>query len=124
MLLCADWYEGLTHRSLQRYSHMLYLSCHRVATICLYDYSSKYQNYLTLEGKLMAQIITLKRNPHKNTKRQTRIVADYDMDNEFFRLWTYKKNDDTGIEGAKQIIVLDKEIAQKLRDELSVFLGE
>ena len=72
----------------------------------------------------MAQIITLERNPRKNTKKQTRIVADYDMDNEYFRLWTYKKNDNTGIEGAKQTILLDKEIARKLRDELNVFLEE
>ena len=56
----------------------------------------------------MAQIISLKRSNSKTAHKQSTIAAEYNMDEQFFRLWTYKQTDSSRTEGAKQIITLDK----------------
>ena len=71
----------------------------------------------------MARITSLDRI-HKDIRVTTSIVADYDMDDQFFSIWSYKQGDLDRTEGVKQNMQFDKEIARKLRDALNQFLQE
>ena len=71
----------------------------------------------------MAHIISLERT-HKDIRVNTSIVADYDMDDRYFSLWSYRKGDFGRTKGGSQNMQFDKEMACKLRDALDHFLNE
>lgn len=71
----------------------------------------------------MARIISLDRI-HKDSRVKSLIVADYDMDDQLFTIWSYKQGDLDRTEGVKQNMQFDKEMARKLRDALNQFLLE
>ena len=71
----------------------------------------------------MARIISLDRI-HKDIHVNSSIVADYDMDDQFFSIWSYKQGDLDRTEGVKQNMQFDKEMARELRDALDQFLME
>lgn len=68
----------------------------------------------------MARITSLNRI-HKDIRINSSIVADYNMDGQFFSIWSYKNGDLSRTEGVKQSMQFDKEMAQKLRDALNQF---
>lgn len=71
----------------------------------------------------MARIISLERT-HKSIQANSSIVADYNMDNRFFSIWSYRQGDLDRTKGGSQNMQFDKEMARKLRDALNQFLME
>lgn len=69
----------------------------------------------------MARVKSLDRI-HKEIQANSLTVADYNMDEQYFSIWSYKQGDLNRIEGAKQNLQFDKEMARKLRDALNDFL--
>ena len=72
---------------------------------------------------MMARIISLERT-HKDIRVNTSIVADYDMDDRYFSLWSYRQGDLDRTKGGSQNMQFDKEMARKLRDALNRFLND
>lgn len=58
----------------------------------------------------------------KSIPKQSEIVAEYNMDNEYFSIWSYKKGDFQRAESSKQNIQFDSKIAEELYEALGQFL--
>jgi len=71
----------------------------------------------------MARIISLDRI-HKDIRINASSVADFDMDDQFFSIWSYRQGDLDRTKGGSQNMQFDKEMARKLRDALNQFLLE
>lgn len=71
----------------------------------------------------MARIISLDRTC-KDIRVNTLIVADYDMDDQFFSIWSYRQGDLDRVKGGSQNMQFDKEMVRKLRDALNLFLKD
>ena len=69
----------------------------------------------------MAKITSLVRIS-KDIKPNANIVADYNMDDKYFSIWSYKKGDIYRTGNCSQNMQFDKEIARQLRDALNQFL--
>lgn len=71
----------------------------------------------------MAKIISLVRTS-KDINPNADIVADYNMDDKYFSIWSYKKGDISRSGTCSQNMQFDKDIARQLRDALNQFLLE
>lgn len=71
----------------------------------------------------MAKIISLVRTS-KDITPNASIVADYNMDDKYFSIWSYKKGDISRSGTCSQNMQFDKDIARQLRDALNQFLLE
>ena len=71
----------------------------------------------------MARIISLER-AHKDIRVNSSSVADYDMDDRYFSIWSYRQGDMDRAKNGSQNMQFDKEMARKLRDALNQFLLE
>lgn len=71
----------------------------------------------------MARIISLERTK-KDIRASTSIVADYDMDDRFFSIWSYRQGDLDRNKSGSQNMQFDKAMARKLRDALNHFLND
>ena len=71
----------------------------------------------------MARVHSLKRCA-KTIRIGSHTVADYNMDREFFSIWTYRENDPLCQSGCPQNMQFDHTVARDLRDALNIFLGE
>ena len=72
----------------------------------------------------MAVIRELLHTPGKAIPTQTETVADYNMDDQYFSLWSYKNGDIQRAGNCHQNMQFNKEHARELRDLLNKFLGE
>lgn len=71
----------------------------------------------------MAKIISLVRTS-KDIRANSEIVADYNMDDQYFSIWSYRKGDLARSGDCPQNMQFDKKIARELRDALNQFLLE
>ena len=78
----------------------------------------------TILWRIVLAIIKILEPVNKDISTSTSVVAEYDMNENFFSIWSYKEGDVCKTEGVKQNMQFDKEIARQLRDALNVFLKE
>lgn len=71
----------------------------------------------------MAKILSLQRTS-KDIIVTTSSVADFNMDNQHFSIWSYKNGDLTRSGTCPQNMQFDKAVARQLRDALNQFLLE
>ena len=71
----------------------------------------------------MAKIVSLQRTS-KNIKVTTSCAADFDMDDQYFSIWSYKQGDLNRSGDCPQNMQFDKAVARQLRDALNQFLLE
>ena len=67
-------------------------------------------------------IIRKLRKTTKNIPNRTETVAEYNSDEKYFSIWSYKDGDLSGEGTCKQNMQFDKEIAKNLYDALKSFL--
>ncbi|MCL2300316.1 MAG: hypothetical protein FWC27_09260 [Firmicutes bacterium] len=72
----------------------------------------------------MAIIQSLKLDNSRSTSRQGQTAADYNMNGDFFTIWSYKNGDVNRDGDCPQVMQFDKNVAKVLRDALNVFLGD
>lgn len=70
----------------------------------------------------MALITNLIHTNNAPTAR-TSVVADYSFSGTIFQIRTYKEGDTSRVEGQKQNIEIDKEMASKIVGYLKEFIG-
>lgn len=71
----------------------------------------------------MAKIVSLQRTS-KGIKVTTSSAADFNMDNQYFSIWSYKNGDLNRSGNCPQNMQFDKTVARQLRDALNQFLLE
>ncbi|MCL2188753.1 MAG: hypothetical protein FWC16_07165 [Defluviitaleaceae bacterium] len=75
----------------------------------------------------MAIIKSLEKDTNKNIQRLTSktavTAADFNADEEYFSIWSYKNGDVARERGCPQNMQFDKEVATILRDALNEFLS-
>lgn len=71
----------------------------------------------------MAKIVSLLRTS-KDINPNSSIVADYNMDDQYFSIWSYKNGDLSRSGNCSQNMQFDKTTARQLRDALNKFLLE
>lgn len=71
----------------------------------------------------MARVYSLKRCD-KVIRIASHTAADYNMDHQYFSIWTYRESAPLCHGGCPQNMQFDHALARELRDALNVFLGD
>lgn len=71
----------------------------------------------------MMAIIDDIRKKDKDIRANTHTVMDYNFDENYYSIWTYKSGDVDGEYGTKQSLQFDKKIAKKLIRTLQDFVN-
>ena len=72
----------------------------------------------------MAIVKSIEKVSGKKIPKNRETTIDYNADNYFFSIWSYRDGDIGHIYGSKQNMQFNKEMAKKLRNALNAFLQE
>ena len=68
-------------------------------------------------------IITDIKKVDKKIKPNSHTVMDYNFNNDYYSMWTFKSNDPNGLEGSKQTLQFDLKQAKILLKTLEEFIN-